>query len=399
MLKAIKIRLYPSEQQIDYIDKLLGSSRFVYNNCLAYRIDAYNNQNKSVGFTELGKYMVSLKQKEEYSWLKEVHSKVLQQSLINLEHAYKSFFKNGTGFPRFKSKHDNKQSCRFPVDAIGRIRGNRINIILALRNVHFKCSRNDEIYLNRNQDKIRSATLTKTRSGKYYFSILIDRQNKELSKPQNYIIGIDLGIKDFIVDSKGSSFENIKIKRNNQIKLARLHRSLSKKKKGGMNWEKSRIKLAGFNEKLNNQKEYYLHHVVNQLLDENQVIAMEDLNVRDMMKNKHLARSIQELSLHRFKEIIMYKANWYSRDTIQVDRFFPSSKLCSICGYKNDELKLSDRRWTCHECKTEHDRDRNAATNIENEGKRILNIKENKIGLSSPESTPSERTTMVASLN
>lgn len=387
MIKAIKIRIYPSKDQEVYISKLLGSCRFAYNQLLSYKIDEYNINKHSVTFGELGKKLVHLKSKEEFSWLKESHSKVLQQTIINLLETYKSFFKNGNGFPKFKSKKDNNQSCRFPIDAISDIKGNRINIIKQLRDIHFKCSISDERYLNKNKELIKSATLTRNKSGKYYFSILVDKPNNKILPKSNKIIGIDLGIKDFIVCSDGKSFKNIKIIRNNKKKLTKLHQQLSRKKNGSNNKNKARIKLSKFNEKLTNIKEYYLHSVVNQLLNENQVIVMEDLNVRGMMKNHNLARPIQELSINRFEIILKYKANWCGRDIIQVDRFFPSSKLCSKCGYKNSYLELKDREWICPKCKTNHNRDYNASINIENEGRRILNI---KIGLSSPKLTPLE---------
>jgi putative transposase len=383
MLKGIKIRLYLNKEQEDYVKNLLGTSRFIYNNLLSYKIERYNKEKHNVSFSELGKELVKLK--SEYEWVKNSHSKVLQQSLINLEKAYKSFFKNGNGFPKFKSKHDNKQSCRFPNDAISGVKGNRISIIKKLKDIHFKCPKSDEKYLNKNQKDIKSATLTRTKSGKYYLSILIDKPNKILKKPKNDIVGIDLGIKDFIITSEGQIFDNIKIKRNNQKKLTKLHRELSRKQKCGSNRNKAKIKLAKLYEKLNNKKENYLHHITNQLLDENQVIVIEDLNVKGMMKNHNLARSIQELSLHRFKEMLRYKAEWYGRDVVEIDRFYPSSKLCSNCGHKNTELKLSDREWTCSSCGTKHDRDFNAAKNIKKEGERIINI-----GLSSPELTPLE---------
>jgi putative transposase len=194
---------------------------------------------------------------------------------------------------------------------------------------------------------------------------------KSKSQPTNDFIGLDLGIKDFIVDSNGNSVENIKIKRNNHNKLAKLHKELSRKQKGSSNREKAKIKLAKFYEKLNNKKENYLHHITNQLIDENQVIVIEDLNVSGMLKNHHLAKSIQELSLYRFKEMLRYKANWYGNHIVEIDRFFPSSKLCSVCGNKNTKLRLKDREWICSECGTKHDRDFNAAINILNEGKRL----------------------------
>lgn len=379
MLKTIRLQIYPNEEQKTYIAKLLGSCRFIYNNCLAYKIEKYNNEKTSIGFKDLGKYLTELKKNEEYSWLKDSHSKVLQQTLINLEYAYKSFFRNGYGFPKFKSKKNNKQSCRFPVDAIGKIYGNRINIILPLKSIHFKCSVNDEKYLNNHQNLIRSATLTRTKSDKYYFSILIENNNIKKLPITNNIIGIDLGIKDFIVCSNGNKFKNIKIRKNNENKLIKLNRQLSKKVNGSNNKNKCRIKLAKYYEKLNNIKENYLHQVTNQLLNENQVIVIEDLNVTGMMKNSKLAKSIQELSLNRFKNMLVYKADWYNREIIEIDRFYPSSKICSCCGYKNNKLVLNDRKWMCPDCKTVHDRDFNAAINIKNEGLKILLVKENKL--------------------
>lgn len=403
-MEAIKVKLYPSIEQANYVNSLLGCSRFVYNNCLAYKIQKYNEEKTSVGFGELGKHLTNLK--SEFIWLKDVHSKVLQQSLINLEYSYKNFFKNGMGFPNFKKKNQ-KQSCRFPVDAISGINGNRINLIRQLKDIHYKCSKRDEKILNKHQNLIKSATLSKSKSSQYYLSILINiKSSKQLPKTDK-VIGIDLGIKDFIVTSNNQSFENIKVKRNNQKKLIKLNRELSRKQKDSQNKNKARIKLAKFHEKLNNQKENYLHQVSNQLLNENQVIVMEDLNVKGMLKNHNLAKSIQELSLYRFKTLLIYKSEWYGRDLIEIDRFYPSSKLCSYCGYKNDRLTLKDREWQCPECKTHHNRDLNAAINIRNEGLRILTtncndlknkIHNKKIGLSSPELTPLERTTVVDSL-
>jgi putative transposase len=380
MLKAIKIRLYPNNDQMIYMNKLLGSCRFVYNNILAYKISEYNNNKHSVSFGEAGKYLIKLK--ENNKWLKEAHSKVLQQSLINLEQAYKSFFKNSNGFPKFKSRKETKQSCRFPDQAISSINGNRINIIKVLKDIHFKCSKQDEKYLNKNFKDIKSATLTKTKDNKYYFSLLIDRQITKVLPTTDEKVGIDLGIKDFIISSNGDKFENIKVNRNNQQKLKRLNQLLSRKQKGSKNKEKCRIKLSKFNAKLTNIKENYLHAVVNKLLNENQVIIMEDLNVSGMLKNHKLAKSIQELSLYRFKTILEYKANWYGRDIIQIDRFYPSTKLCNDCGFKNNDLTLEDRQWTCPSCKSKHDRDLNASKNILKEGLKIL-----KIGSSSPELT------------
>jgi putative transposase len=378
MLKAVKIRLYPNAEQVNYINNLLGSCRFVYNQCLQLKIKEYTENNKSLGLKELGNFFhQNLTKNEEYIWLQEHNTKVLKQSIINLLDSYKRFFVNGAGFPKYKSRKENKLSCRFPVDAISK-KNNYLSGILTLsgiKNIKYKTSDRYKTYLDKNKAGIRSATLTKTKANQYFLSILIDGDVRQLNKPKNDFIGIDLGIKTFIVDSNGNFFENIKVKRNNEDKLKSLNQLLSRKLKGSKNKDKARIKLAKFHNKLNNQKENYLHKVSNQLLNENQVIIMEDLNVSGMLKNHKLAKSIQELSLHRFKVILEYKARWYGRDIIQIDRFYPSTKLCSNCGYKNTDLTLEDREWECPSCKDKHDRDFNAAKNILKEGKKLLNNK------------------------
>ena len=376
MLKSIKIQIYPNSDQIIYINNLLGSCRFTYNKLLSHKIETYNNTKITLGLNELSKYLV-YNLKNEYLFLKEINSKVIQQEIINLETAYKNFFKNNFGFPKFKSKKNNRNSCRFPIDGISRnpIIGNRINIITPLKNILFKCSQKDEKYLNKNKKYIKSGTLSLTKSGKYHFSILIDIDNNKILPISNNIIGLDLGIKDFIVTSNNTKYSNIKSIRNNENKLKKLHKQLSKKQNNSKNKEKCRIKLAKFHNKLNNKKEYYLHQVVNELLSDNQTIVIEDLNIKGMLKNHCLAKSIQELSINRFKQILTYKCNWYNRDLIIIDRFFPSSKLCNVCKTKNTELTLNDREWTCNNCHAKHDRDYNASLNIRDEGIRINNIK------------------------
>jgi len=400
MLKAIKIRLYPNMEQESYISNLLGSYRVVYNLALNHKKEIYKETKENYRLKELGKeFHQNWLKADEYFYLKEHNTKVLKQSIINMLDSYKRFFVNGTGFPKFKSKHDSKQSCRFPSEAISKRNdylSNRITLTNKLKDIKFKTSDKYKKYLDKNKFNIKSATLTRNKSGSYYLSILVDGEaNPQISKPNNQFIGLDLGIKDFIIDSNGNTVENIKIKRNNKKKLAKLRRELSKKQKGGSNRNKAKIKLAKFYEKLNNKKENYLHHVTNQLLNENQVIIIEDLNVKGMMKNHNLARSIQELSLYRFKEILMYKANWYGNHIVQVDRFFPSSKLCSCCGYKNKNLQLKDRYWVCPDCKTKHDRDKNAATNILNEGMKLY--KEN-IGHRLSDLKPVEKTSLDGSM-
>jgi putative transposase len=392
MLRAIKIRLYPNKNQEIYISKLLGCYRFVYNQCLDRKIKAYTNNKVNLGLKDLGNFFhQELTKNEEYDWLSEHNTKVLKQTIINLLDSYKRFFVNGNGFPKFKSKHDNNQSCRFPLEAISKVNDystNKLTLTSQLKNLHFKCSDKYKNYLVKHKDGIKSSTLTKTKSGNYFLSILIDGDLMRIyDKPINNIVGIDLGIKDFIVTSENQIFKNIKIKRNNQKKLIKLNRTLSRKQKDSRNKNKARVRLAKFHEKINNKKENYLHQVSNQLLNENQIIVMENLGVKNMMSNHNLARSIQELSLYHFKEILRYKSKWTDRDIVEVDRFYPSSKLCSNCGYKNNELTLKDREWTCPECGKSHNRDLNAAINIKNEGLKLYN---NKIPIRCGEFKPLE---------
>ena len=384
MLKTIKIRIYPTPEQSVFINKQLGCCRFVYNSCLAYRKDSYEADKTSISSSQSINYIVSLK--SQYDWLKEVHSKVLQQSVRDMNKAYDNFFKFHTGYPKFKSKKDNHQSCRFPKDAFIGIRGNRIDLIKSLKDIHFKCSVRDEKYLNKNQDKVHSLTLTKTKSEQYYLSVLVDKQlEPKLQTPS--VIGIDLGIKDFVITSEGQVFENLHFKKSETNKLKRFQRQLSRKKEGSKNREKARIKLAKLNQKIRNKKLHYLHQVSNQLVSENQIICMEDLNVKGMMKNHNLAESIQEMNFGEFKNLLTYKCLQYERQLVFINRFYPSSKICHCCGYVNKSLKLSDRQWVCPECGFLIERDYNAALNILDEGIRI-------IGLSSPEFTLVDYPTM-----
>ena len=384
MLKAIKVRLYLNNGQEVYVNKLLGSYRFVYNNCLALKKDTYTKDKTNLGLKDLGKYFHNdLTKNPDFEWLKEHNTKVLKQSILIMLDAYKNFFVNGRGFPKFKSKHDNVLSCRFPNEAISnknQYLTNKLTLTKDLKDVKFSCSDKYKTFLDKYKDGIKYATLSKAKSGKYFLSILVESDEiRLLNKPKNDHIGIDLGIKDFIVTSKGETFENLKVIRKNKLKLKKLHQSLSRKKKGSKNKEKCRKKLARFNEKLNQIKDNYLHKVTNQLLNDNQVIAMEDLNVSGMMKNHKLAKSIQELSLFKFKTMLNYKAEWSGRTVIQVNRYFPSSKLCSVCGYKNTELELKDRSWICPSCGANHDRDFNAALNIEKEGLRLIGVRNTEL--------------------
>ena len=375
MLRAIKIRLYPNSNQAAQINKLLGCYRVVYNQCLNRKIQSYEENNISENQTTLGHFIHhELLKDDNFVWLREQNTKVLKQALIDMLNAYKNFFKRHTGYPKFKSKKDNKQSCRFELGAISKknIYTDYKLSLANIKNVKFKCSKKYAEYLQKHKANIRQATLTKLPCGEYYLSILVNGDLTHKVKESHHTIGVDLGIKDFVITSEGEVFENLHFKKNESKKLIRLQKQLSRKQNGSNNRNKARIKLAKAYKRITDKKQYYLHQVSNYLIDENQVICMEDLNVSGMLKNHKLAESIQELKLGEFRRMLEYKANWYGRKLVFVDRFYPSSKTCNHCGYINKKLKLSDRQWVCPDCGEIIERDYNAALNIRDEGIRLI---------------------------
>ena len=377
MFRAIKIRLYPNKQQEQEINKLLGCYRFVYNHMLAIKQREYNNNKIDLSLKDLSKYFHgTLRKDEKYSWFKEQNTHVMKQSIRQMLTAYDRFFKLHTGFPKFKSKKD-KQSALFSIKAISRrnkFEQRKITLTQSFKDIKFRCS---DLYFKRLQtykDNIRSATISKTKSGNYFLSILIDVPQDEIVKfrQTGESVGIDLGVKDFVITSEGEVFENKHFLKKQENKIERLQKQLSRKVKDSNNREKARIKLAKAHEHLANQRENYIHFVVNELLKYYDTIYMEDLNVSGMLKNHKLAKSIQEVGFYKFKEILQDKALVNNKQVILINRFYPSSKTCSLCGCKNKDLKLSDRFWVCPECNTKHDRDINAAKNILTEGQRIF---------------------------
>ena len=375
MLRAIKIRLYPNATQVTQINKLLGCYRVVYNQCLARKIKSYEENKFSENQTTLGHFIHhELLKDDNFTWLREQNTKVLKQALIDILNAYKNFFERHTGYPKFKSKRDNKQSCRFEIGAISK-RNVYTDYKLSLaniKNIKFKCSKKYAEYLQKNKLNIKNATLKKLPCGEYYLSILVDGDLTHKVKESHHTVGIDLGIKDFVITSDGEVFNNLHFKKNETKKLIRLQKQLSRKQKGSNNRNKVRIKLAKAYKKISDKKEYYLHQVSNYLIDENQVICMEDLNVKGMLRNHCLAESIQEMNFGEFRRILEYKSNWYGRKIVFIDRFYPSSKTCNHCGYINKTLKLSDRQWVCPDCGEIIERDYNAALNIRDEGIRLI---------------------------
>ena len=375
MLRAVKIRLYPNKIQTEQFNKLLGCYRVVYNQCLARKIKSYKENKVSENLSTLGQFVHhELLKDDNFIWLREQNTKVLKQAVKDMLTAYKNFFEQHTGYPKFKSKHDNKQSCRFELGAISK-RNDYTTYYLSLaniKNVKFRCNEKYARYLQKHHDNIRQATLTRLPCGEYYLSILVDGGLTHNIKETDAVVGIDLGIKDFVITSDGDVFDNLHFKKTETKKIKKLQRQLSKKQKGSNNRNKARIKLAKVYKKINDKKQYYLHAVSNSLIDENQVICMEDLNVKGMTKNHNLAESILEMNFGEFRRMLEYKALWYNRRIVFVDRFYPSSKTCHNCGYINKELTLNGREWICPHCGEVIERDYNAALNILDEGVRIM---------------------------
>ena len=376
MLRAIKLRLYPNKTQEQTLNKVLGCYRFVYNHMLGRKQEAYKGDKTNLGLTELSKYFHgTLLKDEQYVWLKEQNTKVMKQSIRQMFTVYDKFFKEHKGFPKFKSKRD-KQSALFPLNAISKkntFDTRKITLTKNLKNISFRCS---DLYfkrLQRYKDNIRSATLSKTKSGCYTLSILIDINDNELVKfsKTGRDVGIDLGVKDFVITSDGEVFENEHFYKKDEKRLVKLQRQISKKRKGSSNFHKQCKRIARVFETITNKKENYIHSVVNYLLRHYDTIYMEDLNTSGMLKNHKLAKAIQEVGFYKFKEILQSKAIANNKKVVLIDKFYPSSKTCSCCGNKNQGLKLQDREWQCPQCGANHDRDLNAARNILYEGRRI----------------------------
>lgn len=377
MFRAIKIRLYPNKTQEQTLNKVLGCYRFVYNQMLARKQNAYKEDKTNLSVTDLSKWFHgTLLKDEQYVWLKEQNTKVMNQAIRQMDGAYQKFFKQHNGFPKFKTKKD-KQSALFPCDAISKkntFEARHISLITSLHDIKFRCS---DLYFRRLQKynkNIRSATLSKTKSGKYFLSILVEMDDTELKKFEhtNKQVGIDLGVKDFVITSDGEVFENKHFFKKKEKQVKKLQRQLSRKVKGSNNRRKVQIRIAMLFERITNKKVAYIHYVTNELLSYFDTIFMEDLNVKGMLKNHHLAKTIQEAGFYNFKETLVNKALVNDKKVMIIDRFYPSSKTCSQCGYKKRDLKLSDRFWVCPICGTKHDRDVNAARNILLEGQRML---------------------------
>lgn len=371
MYKSYRYRLYPNKNQELQIQKTFNCVRFVYNKCLDYKIKSYKEDNIYLSKIDLNNYCNRVL-KNEYEWLREVDKCSLTNSIYNMDYAFQKFFKENAGFPKFKSKRDNHKAYKTDFT------NNNIEVLFDKNRIKLpklklvKCKIH-RIFIG----KIKSAVVSQTPSGKYYVSVLVEINNKNdnvlLSKSNN-LLGIDLGIKDLIVTSNGEKFKNIRTFNKYELKLAEEQRKLSKKNKGSKNWNKQRIKVAKVYEKIKNGKLDYIHKITRKIVSENQIIVSENLKVANMVKNHNLAKSISDCSWYELTRQLDYKSKYDNKTYIKVDTYFPSSQLCSCCGYQNKEVKnLNIRKWTCPQCGKTHDRDINAAKNILHEGIRILN--------------------------
>ena len=357
MLKAYKYRIYPTSEQKLYLAKTFGCTRFIYNQMLADRIKSYH-ENKDLDIRTI-KYPTPAQYKKEYEWLKEVDSLALANAQMNLDKAYKNFFRDkSVGFPKFKSKKTNRFSYTTNnQNGTISIEGNFVKIP--------KLKSKIKIVLHRQfKGLIKSATISKTPSNQYYISILVDTENTQLPNNGNSV-GIDLGLKEFAVCSNGDRFDNPKNLRKYEKKLAKLQKDLSRKAKGSNNRYKARLKVAKLHQRIANQRKDFLHKLSTKIISENQVIVLEDLRVKNMLQNHKLAKVISEVSWAEFRTILEYKASWNGREIVIAPSNYASSQLCSKCGYKNSDVKnLALRKWTCPKCGAKHDRDINASINL-----------------------------------
>jgi putative transposase len=357
MLRTYKYKLKPNNEQIVLLNKHFGSIRFVYNHFLNERKTEYETNKNSINYYDNAKSLTELKKEEDYSWLKEINSQSLQDSLKNLETAYKNFFKFNKGFPRFKSKHSKNS---FTVPQSVKLTKNELSIP--------KFKEPIKVIIDRTFNGIiKQCTISKTPTNEYFVSILVETEHNKFPKTGKSI-GLDLGIKDFVITSDGYKYKNNRYTKTYTKKLKEQQQHLSRKTKGSNRYNKQKLKVATIHKKITNSRIDNLHKVSTELIKKYDLIVLEDLNIKGMIKNHKLSKHISDASWGRFVTMLTYKAEWNDKQIVKINRFFPSSKTCNCCGYINQNLKLDIREWTCPSCNTKLDRDLNASINILKEG-------------------------------
>jgi putative transposase len=364
---AFKYRIYPSKKQTILFNKSFGCNRYIFNYFLNHKIEEYKETKKSVSYKECSSILTGLKFNLE--WLKEIDSISLQQTLRDLDKAYKNFFK-GYGFPKFKSKHNHFHSYRTQM----------VNDNIQVENNKIKLPKIGLVkikYHRKHKGRILNATISKTNTNKFYVSLCCEIDAIEKFPRLTTTIGIDVGIKSFCVTSNNEIVDNPKFLDKYYKKLIKAQRRLSSKTKGSNNFYKARIKLAKIHEQISNCRLDFLHKLSSRLINENQVICLENLKIKSMLKNNKLSKAISDVSWYKFRQLLEYKASWYGRIISVIDTYYPSSQICSNCGFKNEEVKnLSVRAWECPSCKAYHkNRDINASINIKKVGLEQSNFK------------------------
>ncbi|MCK9446952.1 IS200/IS605 family element RNA-guided endonuclease TnpB [bacterium] len=361
IFKSFKFRIYPNEEQEILLVKHFGACRFVFNHYLNKRKESYIEDKKTLNYYDNANDLTQFKKDENFNWLKEINSQSLQSSLRNLDTAYGKFFRKETKFPRFKSKYD-KQSFKIP-QSVSFEDG---KLIIPKFKKGIKINSHQEI-----NGEILFVTMSKSTTGKYYVSITCEVNHIPFDKT-NSNVGIDTGIKDLAILSNGTTYKNIRTLKNNLKKVKYEQRQLSKKTKGSSSRNKQKQKLAIVHEKITNVRKDYLHKVSTEIVKNHDIISVEDLSVKNIMKNHKLAQAMSDVSLGLFYSMLEYKCNWNDKQFVKIDKFFPSSKMCSNCSWINQDLTLKDREWTCPSCGEKHDRDFNASKNILKQGLKII---------------------------